>query len=106
VRVASRNWGDTDNDKVVDCDILNFDLNGECAALTGNDRNFGGVSGTTTQVNQATLHGWKVRQSDWQWGNHRTARGDPTSVAEVAYNRRWFLGNKVTDNTLRGPAGL
>ena len=23
--------------------------------------------------------------------------------AEVAYNRRWFKGNKVTDNTLRGP---
>ena len=28
----------------------------------------------------------------------------PRLSAEVAYNRRWFLGNKVTDNTLRGPA--
>jgi hypothetical protein len=27
----------------------------------------------------------------------------PRLSAEVAYNRRWFKGTKVTDNTLRGP---
>ncbi len=27
----------------------------------------------------------------------------PRMSVEVAYNRRWFLGEKVTDNTLRGP---
>jgi hypothetical protein len=27
----------------------------------------------------------------------------PRVSAEVAYNRRWFHGEKVTDNTLRGP---
>jgi hypothetical protein len=27
----------------------------------------------------------------------------PRMSVEVAYNRRWFLGAKVTDNTLRGP---
>ncbi len=32
VRQASRNWQDTDNDKVIDCDILNFAANGECAS--------------------------------------------------------------------------
>jgi hypothetical protein len=103
VRQASRNWQDTDNDRVIDCDILNFAANGECPLLTGNDANFGGVSGTTTQVNQATLHGWNVRQSDWQWGITVQHEVIPRLSAEVAYNRRWFLGNKVTDNTLRGP---
>ncbi len=104
VRQASRNWTDTDNDKVIDCDILNFAANGECPLLTGNDANFGGVSGNTTQVNQATLRGWNVRQSDWQWGITLQHEVIPRLSAEVAYNRRWFLGNKVTDNTLRGPA--
>jgi hypothetical protein len=94
---------DSDSDKVIDCDILNFDANGECAALTGNDRNFGGVSGTTTQVNQATLRGWGVRQHDWQWGITAQHEVIPRVSAEVAYNRRWFKGTKVTDNTLRGP---
>jgi hypothetical protein len=104
VRQATRNWTDTDQDKVIDCDILNFAANGECPLLTGNDANFGGVSGNTTQVNQATLRGWNVRQSDWQWGITLQHEVIPRLSAEVAYNRRWFLGNKVTDNTLRGPA--
>jgi hypothetical protein len=104
VRTASRNWTDTNNNKVVDCDILNFDANGECLAITGNDRNFGGVSGTLTQVNQETLHGWNVRQSDWQWGVTLQQEVIPRVSAEVSYNRRWFLGAKVTDNTLRTAA--
>ena len=111
VRQASRNWNDRTfpvgdprrDNKAIDCDVLNFDLNGECAALTGNDRNFGGVSGNLTQVNQATLHGWNVRQSDWQWGITLQQEVIPRVSAEVAYNRRWFLGAKVTDNTLREP---
>jgi hypothetical protein len=103
VRIASRNWTDTDNDKVVDCDILNFDSNGECLAVTGNDRNFGGVSGTTTQVNQETLRGWGVRQDDWQWGVTVQQELLARMSVEAAYNRRWFSGFKVTDNLLRGP---
>jgi hypothetical protein len=111
VRTASRNWDDRTfpvgdprrDNRIVDCDVLNFDANGECLAVTGNDRNFGGVSGTTTQVNQATLRGWGVRQNDWQWGVTLQRQVIPRVSAEVAYNRRWFRGAKITDNTLRGP---
>jgi hypothetical protein len=103
VRQASRNWQDADNDKVIDCDILNFAANGECPLLTGNDANFGGVSGNITQVNPDTLRGWGVRQNDWQWGITLQHEVIPRLSAEVAYNRRWFKGAKVTDNTLRGP---
>ncbi len=103
VRTAARNWVDTDNDKVIDCDILNFAANGECALLTGNDANFGGASGNITQVNPDTLRGWGVRQNDWQWGITLQHEVIPRLSAEVAYNRRWFNGAKVTDNTLRGP---
>jgi carboxypeptidase family protein len=103
VRTASRNWGDTNNNKVIDCNIMNFAANGECAALTGNDANFGGVSGNITQVNPETLHGWGVRQHDWQWGITVQHEVIPRLSAEVSFNRRWFKGAKVTDNTLRGP---
>jgi hypothetical protein len=61
------------------------------------------VSGTITQVNQDTLRGWGVRQNDWQWGLTVQQEILPRLSVEVAYNRRWFLGAKVTDNTLRGP---
>jgi hypothetical protein len=103
VRTAARNWGDANNNKVIDCDIMNFAQNGECTALTGDAVNFGGVSSNLTQVNQATLRGWGVRQHDWQWGLTVQQQVIPRVSAEVAYNRRWFHGDKVTDNTLRGP---
>jgi hypothetical protein len=103
VRTASRNWTDTNNNKVIDCDVLNFDANGECLAVTGNDRNFGGVSGASTQVNQETLRGWGVRQHDWQWGITVQQEVIPRLSVEAAYNRRWFKGFKVTDNLLREP---
>ena len=103
VRTASRNWTDTNNNKVVDCNIMNFDANGECLAVTGNDRNFGGVSSNLTQVNPETLRGWGVRQNDWQWGLTVQQEVIPRLSVEAAYNRRWFKGFKVTDNLLRGP---
>ena len=104
VRIASRNWTDTNNNKVVDCNIMNFDANGECLAVTGNDRNFGGVSANLTQVNPETLKGWGVRQNDWQWGITVQQEVIPRLSVEAAYNRRWFNGFKVTDNLVRGPA--
>jgi hypothetical protein len=111
VRTGTRNWDDRTfpvgdprrDNKVVDCDILNVAANGECPASTGDTVNFGTVSGNFTQVNQATLRGWNVRQSDWQWGITLQHEVIPRLSVEVAYNRRWFLGEKVTDNTLRGP---
>jgi hypothetical protein len=103
VRTAMRNWNDSNGNKVVDCDIMNFAANGECAALTGDALNFGAVSGNITQVNQDTLRGWGVRQADWQWGVTLQQELIPRVSVDVAYNRRWFLGNKVTDNRIRGP---
>jgi hypothetical protein len=70
--------------------------------LTGNDLNFGKPNPTTT-VNPATLTGWGVRQNDWQWGVTVQQEVIPRVSVEVGYNRRWFYGEKVTDNTLRGP---
>ena len=112
VRTGTRNWDDRifplgdprrDN-KVIDCDIMNFAANGECPAATGDTLNFGQASGNITQVNQETLRGWGVRQNDWQWGLTLQHEVIPRLSAEVSYNRRWFNGLKVTDNTLRGPA--
>jgi hypothetical protein len=111
VRIGTRNWDDRfypvgdprrDN-KVIDCNIMNFAANGECPAATGDTLNFGQVSSNLTQVNQETLRGWGVRQHDWQWGITLQQEVIPRLSMEVAYNRRWFKGTKVTDNTLRGP---
>ena len=71
VTQVTRNWSDTDGDRVVDCDLLNFGAQtaqDNCAALTGDNLNFGRSGSNLTQINQDTLKGWGVRENDWQWG--------------------------------------
>ena len=46
----NRGWTDSDNDKVVDCDLLNPALNGECAAATGTAPNFGKLGAATPSI--------------------------------------------------------
>jgi Carboxypeptidase regulatory-like domain/TonB-dependent Receptor Plug Domain len=103
VSTYDRGWTDSDNDKVVDCNLLVLTQNGECAGLAGNNLNFGGLSGATTLVNPDTLRGWGVRENDWQWGVTVQQELAPRMSVEVGYARRWWHGFTVTDNTLRGP---
>ena len=100
---TDRGWTDSDNDKVVDCNLLVLTQNGECAGLTGNALNFGSLSATTTITNPDTLKGWGVRENDWQWGVTVQQELAPRMSVEVGYARRWWHGFTVTDNLLRGP---
>jgi hypothetical protein len=111
VSTYSRAWTDNDGDKVVDCNLLNLGLQNPasgsvdtCAALTGNDLNFGGASGNVTQVNPDTLKGWGVRENDWQWGVTVQQEVMPRVSVELGYARRWFKGVTVTDNLARNPS--
>jgi hypothetical protein len=109
--VTNRGWTDFDNDKVIDCNPMNFAGQvgsagsglDTCAALTGNDLNFGNTNPNVTQVNQATLRGWGVRENDWQWGLTVQQEIIPRVSIDVGYNRRWWHGFTVTDNTARTP---
>jgi hypothetical protein len=103
VSTYDRGWTDTDNDKVVDCNLLVLTQNGECAALTGNNLNFGSLSASTTLTNPATLTGWGVRENDWQWGVTVQQELLPRMSIEFGYARRWWHGFTLTDNLLRGP---
>ena len=103
VSTYDRGWTDNDNDKVVDCNLLILTANDECAALTGNNLNFGNQSTGVTRVNPATLNGWGVRENDWQWGVTVQQELRPRVSLEVGYARRWFKGVTVTDNTSRTP---
>jgi hypothetical protein len=87
----------------VDCNLLVLTANGECAALTGNNLNFGSLSASTTLTNPDTLKGWGVRENDWQWGVLVQQELLPRMSIEVGYARRWWHGFTLTDNTLRGP---
>ena len=101
-------WTDSDNDRVVDCNVMN--RLGENNTATGGDvcgpwvnLNFGNPFSTTT-VNPAVLHGWGIRPYDWQFSvgvQHEIV----TRVAvDVNYSRRSWGNHFFTDNRALTPA--
>ena len=103
VNSVNRGWTD-DGDRVVECNLAILTANGECAALTANNLNFGSTSNNLTQVNQDTLKGWGVREYDWQWSIGVQQEVLPRVSADVAYSRRSFHSFTVTDNLVRDPS--
>ena len=69
-----------------------------CAALTGNNLNFGSPNPNATVVNPAILKGWGVRPADWGVNVSVQHEVLPRVSVEVGYNRRWFQNFFVTDN--------
>jgi hypothetical protein len=100
---VTRNWTDNGN-KIVECDLLNFAQNQECAALTGNNLNFGKFANATTTTNPALLTGWGVRPNDWQYGITVQQELIPRVSLDVGYSHRWFKGVQITDNINRTPS--
>jgi hypothetical protein len=108
VRTFSRNWVDHDGDRQIDCDILSSPAQSPaatgsvdtCGAITGNNLNFGRPVLSTT-VDPQLLSGWGVRENDWQFGINVQQELLPRVSLDFGYNRRWWDGFTVTDNTLR-----
>jgi hypothetical protein len=88
----------------VNCDLLNPALNGECAAATGNNVNFGKLGGATI-VNPNILHGWGVRPNDYQTTLTVQHEIIPRLSTELSYTHRTFHGFFVTDDLNRPVAG-
>src|SRR5688572_4882703 len=110
VATVNRNWTDNDNDKVVDCDLLNNAAQGPatgqvdtCAVVTGNDANFGQPGGATI-VDPELLTGWGVRTHDYQTEVSLQQELIPRVSLEVSYIHRTFHGFMVTSDLNRNPA--
>jgi hypothetical protein len=107
-RTATRTWIDANNNFQPDCDLLSpaaQDLRASgrdlCGALS--NARFGQPVFTNT-YDEALLHGWGVRASDWGIGISVQQEIVPRVSAEIAYHRRWFRGFTVTDNLFTQPS--
>ena len=104
--VTNRSWIDGDNDRVIDCNLMNFAAQSPaatgsvdtCGALSGNNLNFGNPNPNATVVNPDILKGWGVRPADWGYNVSVQQEVLPRVSVEVGYNRRWFQNFFVTDN--------
>jgi len=111
VLTPARGWIDGNNNFIVDCDLRNPALQDnraaggdQCAALTGDNANFGSNNPSSTIINPAILEGWGVRPSDWQLGVSVQHEILPRLSVDASYNRRWFQNFFVDDNQLVGPS--
>jgi hypothetical protein len=96
----ARGWTDANGNLIVDCNLLNPDANGECAAAVGDARNFGNA-GAATQVDPAVLHGWGVRPNDYQSTVSVQQQIIPRVSADFSFTHRTFHGFLVTNDLAR-----
>jgi hypothetical protein len=98
--VQNRQWSDSNNNRVVDCSLLNPAANNECAAATGTAPNFGRL-GAATEVDPGVLSGWGVRPGDHQYTVTVQQELRPRVSADVSFTHRTFHGFFVTDDLTR-----
>jgi hypothetical protein len=102
-----RGWTDVNGNYEVDCDLLspaaqNRSATGGdiCAALVGNNLNFGLLDPNLTVIDDEILGGWGVRPYNWQFGASVQHEVLPRVSVDVGYNRRWWGNFFATVNTL------
>ena len=84
---TTRNWTDTNNNFVPDCDLTNPADNGECRAMA--NPNFGKTVGATV-YDPETLRGWNVREFNWEFTTSVQHQLAPRVAVDVGYFRRWY----------------
>ena len=97
---ANRPWNDRgglgiNGDYVPQCDLLNFEANGECGVI--DNRNFGGRVPTRAD-DPATYNGWGTRAYNWEFSTSVQHEIVPRVAIDVGYFRRIFGNFTVQDN--------
>jgi hypothetical protein len=96
VTVATRTWFDGNGNYVPDCDLTNFNPNGECGAIS--NRLFGQTAPGTTFSND-TLSGWGARTYTWQTAVSLQQELRPGISATVGYFHNAYGNIWVSQNT-------
>jgi hypothetical protein len=97
VNSTSRTWTDSNKDFVVDCDLTSSAKNGECAALTGANLNWGTLTASAIP-NDNFRTGWNKRGYNWEFSAGVQREILPRVSLDVAYFRRIFGNFTVVDN--------
>jgi hypothetical protein len=99
---TTRGWNDANRNWVPDCNLIDPNANGECAAMS--NRSFGQIQAPSSTYDPELLGGWGVRPGNWQIGVSLQRQVLPRVSVEVGYHQRWFDDFSVTDNRAVTPA--
>jgi hypothetical protein len=95
VRTANRAWNDTNNNRVPDCVLLDFAVNGECLGI--NNPLFGSATRSAT-FDDILRRGWGNRETNWEFSAGVQRELLPRLSLDVGYFRRIWKNFRVTDD--------
>jgi hypothetical protein len=98
----TRTWVDTNGNFAPDCNLQNYQANGECLALTG-----AAIFGTVvagTSYDPDLLNGWGKRFYNWEFTTSVQHELAPRLSLNVQYARRLYGNFRVTDDRAVTPA--
>jgi hypothetical protein len=95
--LSSRPWTDSNGNFLPDCNLQNYQANGECGLLTG-AATFGTIGGGTN-YDPDLLRGWGKRMNNWELTAGVQHELAPRVSLTVQYARRWYGNFRVTDDT-------
>ena len=101
VNSVTRTWTDSNGNYIPDCNLSNFALNGECAAVSNTDF---GKSAITTRYADDVIRGFGHRPYNWDMSSEVQHQLTPGVALTAGYYRNWFGNQFVTDNTLVAPS--
>ncbi|MGE0591773.1 MAG: carboxypeptidase regulatory-like domain-containing protein [Vicinamibacterales bacterium] len=95
INTTTRAWNDANGNFSPDCDLLNFNANGECNAVA--NRNFGSaIPGAT--FDDILRRGYGNRETNWEFSAGVQHEILPRVSVDVGYFRRIWKNFRVTDN--------
>jgi hypothetical protein len=87
VTSTNRSWNDANRDFVPDCDLTNFDANGECGPI--DNRNFGRLNPSALRFDEDLVRGFAQRDYFWDYGAELHHEFRPGISFVGGYYRNW-----------------
>ena len=100
VNSVTRTWTDANANYVPECNLSNFDANGECGAVS--NTNFGKAA-ITTRYADDVISGFGNRPYNWDMSTEVQRQLSDAVAVTAGYYRNWFANQQITDNTLIAP---
>jgi hypothetical protein len=100
VNSVTRTWTDANANYVPECNLSNFDANGECGAVSNTSF---GKAAITTRYADDVISGFGNRPYNWDMSTEVQRQLSDAVAVTAGYYRNWFGNQQTTDNTLIAP---